>query len=110
MSISHEVLEDLSINYSFTDGNAACHETSFHGSLKELDCIPWDVVRSEYWNDQPDGKRKRNAEFLIQPYIDVKWISKIYVNNTGLKEKVAQILSKHNKKIPCDVDMRYFFP
>lgn len=70
--------------YLMTDGNAASHDTKFYSSASSLELLPWDVLRAGYWNDLPDGKRKRCAEVLVYPKIPPKFIVRIhcYSNST----------------------------
>ena len=73
-------------DFAFSDGNAGSNDTGFYYSLNNLDKIPWDVIRSHRWNDFEDGKRKRNAEFLIHPNIPVDRFWRIAVNNEDVKD------------------------
>ena len=62
-------------------------------------------------NGFADGKRIRNAEFLIHSNIEIKFISEFIVFNPELKIKFEKILEKKNIKIPVnkDLDFSYFF-
>lgn len=64
--------------YIFTDGNAASRNTRFFGNANDLYKLPWDVLNASYWNDYPDGKRKRCSEVLIHPMIHPEHIIKIH--------------------------------
>lgn len=49
----------------FTDGNAANGPTNFFNDVSRLADLDWDCIRSDYWNDFPDGVRIRCAEVLV---------------------------------------------
>jgi hypothetical protein len=97
------------INFAFSDGNAGSQKTKFHFSLKELDKIPWSVIRADSWVDIDDGKRKRNSEFLVFPKVRVKGIWKLIVNNKQLKTEIKSAVEQHDLKIEVNIDQRCFF-
>lgn len=79
IEISLLVLSDK--NFIYTDGNAASKNTNFFNDVENLSQVSWDVLHAAYWNDFPDGKRKRCAEVLIYPNIEPKYIAKIHCNS-----------------------------
>ena len=104
-----KLISDPKIAFAFTDGNAASDNTSPYYDLKKLGKLNWKAIHSEFWNDNVDGKRIRNSEFLIFPKIEIKYIFEFSVNNQKLKEKFENILIKNSIKIPVAVDERCFF-
>ena len=108
---SIKIISDLKKNFSFTDGNAASDLTKQYWNLKNLPKLKWDIILAESWADKEDGKRIRNAEFLIHSNIEIKFISEFIVLNSDLKIKFEKILEKKNIKIPVnkDLDFSYFF-
>lgn len=76
LEISPECLK--SQEFIFTDGNAASNSTCFFKEAVDLNKLPWDVIRSEYWSEFTDGKRKKCAEVLIHSYIEPKYIKSIH--------------------------------
>ncbi len=68
----------LECDYLITDGNASSLSTKFFDSLESLDKIPWDVINSENWSNYEDGKRKRCAEVLIYPKVELYHIIKVH--------------------------------
>ena len=108
---SIKIISDLKKNFAFTDGNAASDFTKQYWNLKNLPKLKWDIIHAESWADKEDGKRIRNAEFLIHNNIEIKFISEFIVVNTDLKIKFEKILEKKNIKIPVnkDLDFSFFF-
>ena len=106
---SQKLISDTSKEFAFTDGNAASGFTNSYHSLNNLAKLNWEVINSEFWTDKEDGKRIRNAEFLIYPKIEIKYIFEFSVNNQKLKEKFETILLKKSIKIPVTIDKRCFF-
>ncbi|MBF0241400.1 MAG: DUF4433 domain-containing protein [Desulfamplus sp.] len=96
--------------FAFTDGNAGSYNTIFFNDLKELSKIPWECINSHYWTDFIDGKRQRNAEFLIYPFITLDYISSFVVSNHDSFDYINKILHNNSiKNILVVVDFSYFF-
>lgn len=99
IEISLSALSDN--NFIFTDGNAAARNTNFYNETNDLDKLPWDVLNASYWNNFPDGKRKRCSEILIYPKIERKYIIKLhccsystlnYLSQFGIPVKISKNL------------------
>lgn len=94
--INAMILTDSKIEFTFTDGNAASKQTIFHRDLRDLSCLPWNVINADSWTEFEDGKRKRNSEFLIYPSISPIWFDGFIVNNEHSNNKLNEILLKNN--------------
>lgn len=87
--------------YVFTDGHATMALTSFYHDLKRLDRIDWPVMASTFWNDtleQPDRRRRRQAEFLVHEFVEFQHISHIGVCTSRVEAIVNQILQNISSK------------
>ena len=104
---SMKLLSDPDINFAFTDGNAANLNTKFFSNLEKLSELNWDIINGEYWNDKPDGKRIRNAEFLIYPQIKLKYIEYISCKHYKTLDKIRNVVG--DKFIKFNVDKTLFF-
>ena len=74
--------------FVFTDGHGVMVVTEFFDNLADLNRVDWQIMRSPYWGDtrdDPDRKRRRQAEFLV--YEGLRWnlISEIGVYNRGIE-------------------------
>ena len=107
--ISADILAEEDIEFAFSDGNAASKETSIFNDLNKLENIPWDVLKANYWNDFPDGKRKRNAEFLIFPRIGPEYFKRIIVYDSNLYSECNQLSRLLGYFIDIEIDKSYFF-
>ncbi|MFQ5688304.1 MAG: DarT ssDNA thymidine ADP-ribosyltransferase family protein [Candidatus Scalindua sp.] len=109
--IDAQVICDEKTAFAFTDGSAAAHHTKSYSSLFKLSEIPWNVVNADRWTELEDGRRKRNAEFLIYPRIEARYIIKFVVENFSSGKIVRKITSSNsfNKKIVRNA-ADYFFP
>jgi len=88
LEISCAVLDEQ--EFVFTDGNAASRTTKFYKSLDDLNNIPWDVINDDRWDYFDDGKRKRCAEFLIFPAVDIKYIRCLHFLNSSIANKYCK--------------------
>jgi hypothetical protein len=107
--ISADILAQDNIEFAFSDGNAASRETKIFNSLYKLKCIPWDVLKAGYWNDLPDGKRKRNSEFLIFPRIETKYFRRIVIRNPNLQNGCESLVQQAGLSLNVILDGSYFF-
>ena len=79
LDIGLEAVCDAGTEFAFSDGNCASQDTYIYNSLDDLKQIPWEVLRTEFWNEHEDGVRQRNAEFLIYPYVKPACIRRLVV-------------------------------
>lgn len=101
IEISLSVLLDN--NFIFTDGNAAARNTNFYKEANDLDKLPWDVLNASYWNNFPDGKRKRCSEILIYPKVEKKYITKLHCFSSSTFNYLSQF------SIPVEISENLFF-
>lgn len=90
-----EKIASFKLPFVYTDGHAIMFLSSFYNSLDDLDCIDWDVMHSEFWNDTvdyPDRKRKRQAEFLIHQALPLQYLTGIATYTTATKLKVEELV------------------
>jgi hypothetical protein len=76
----------------FTDGHAIMRLTNFYEDVAELDKLAWAVIRAPYWDEFPDGRRLRQAEFLVHGFVPWDQIQGIAVMTEAARRKVADIL------------------
>jgi hypothetical protein len=65
---SAQRIESEGLPFVFTDGHGTMALSDYFNDLNELDEVDWRIMKAKYWadtNDDPDRKRRRQAEFLI---------------------------------------------
>lgn len=90
------------LRWVFTEGHADMDYTDFFDDLKDLDKIDWKLMEARYWHDtdeDPDRKRRRQAEFLVHEFFPWKLVSYIGVYDYATAETVRKILQGDNPKI-----------
>ena len=88
----------LNIQYIFTDGHAYNHLSQFFNEEKDLKEIDWKAVNLVKWNDteeDPDRKRRKQAEFLIHRELQFSAIIGIAVYNENAKSRVLSKFAEH---------------
>jgi ssDNA thymidine ADP-ribosyltransferase DarT-like protein len=90
-----EAVKKAGLRWVFTEGHADMRFTDFFDDLKDLDKIDWDLMQSRYWNDtndDPDRKRRRQAEFLVHEFFPWELVSYIGVYDRSIAEKAGEII------------------
>lgn len=98
--------------FVFTDGHPTISYSNFYNDPADLIHIDWNIMKARYWHDtdqEPDRKRRRQAEFLV--YQTVSWASflGIGVINTNMKARVEEILSNAQQNIEVKVKTEWFY-
>ena len=90
------------LRWVFTEGHADMDYTDFFDDLRDLDKIDWKLMEARYWHDtdeDPDRKRRRQAEFLVHRFFPWKLVSYIGVYDQAAAETVRKVLGKANLEI-----------
>lgn len=90
--------------FVFTDGHGYHHLSQFFNREIDLKEVDWEIVKLVRWNDtedDPDRKRKKQAEFLIHKEVPISMIRVIVVYNQNAKANILAKLAEHN--IECNV-------
>ena len=98
-----EIIENK-LPFVFTDGHGTMALTEFYDQTSDLDQIDWDLMKSIFWNDteeDPDRKRRRQAEFLIHQECPATSLLGIGVKSDKMLEQVQAIpeVTKLNLKV-----------
>jgi hypothetical protein len=97
-----EAVQIAGLRWVFTEGHADMNFTDFFDDLKDLDKVDWPLMRAKYWNDtndDPDRKRRRQAEFLVHKFFPWELISYIGVYDRSIAETVGGIIEGGNPSI-----------
>ena len=90
------MVETMGLQAVFCDGHPLIEFSEFHADLKELPSfLDWDVLQDAWWNnspDDPDRKRRRQAEFLIRDFAPWSLVKFIGVKTADAAAKVEALL------------------
>lgn len=99
----------------YTDGNAATYNlTNFYNDPDRIEqMIDWEAVNAKYWSpaDDPDFKRRKQAEFLVKEQCAWELIETIGVLNNSIASRVDAIMvsvgAEHRPRIVVKEDWYY---
>ncbi len=99
-----EKIKENKSQYVFSDGHGYHLMSQFFNAENGLDEVDWDTVSLTQWNDtedDPDRKRRKQAEFLVYEQVPLSVIVGIGVYNEDAKTNILAKFAKHNFK--CNV-------
>jgi hypothetical protein len=97
--------------FVFCDGHSIMAISEFFGDLSRLERVDWDVMR-RYWmdtRDDPDRKRRRQAEFLVFGHCPWRLIQEIGVRDREMKAHVEAELRDAGHKPPVVVRREWYY-
>jgi hypothetical protein len=92
---STENVDRAGLQWVFTEGHADMVYTDFFEDFRHLDKVDWNLMKAKYWNDtddDPDRKRKRQAEFLVYQFFPWNLVSYIGVCDDSIADRVGEII------------------
>lgn len=110
---SVETLCALGKAYAFSDGHAEMTFSELSDEIQNLGTmVDWDVMRSEYWSDtaeQPDRKRRRQAEFLMHEFVPWTAIEQIGVIDKAVEATVQLALERVEHRPMVVVESAWYY-
>ncbi len=97
-----EKVKEFELPYVYFDGHGYHNFSQIYNSEDGLNDLDWNTINTRRWfdtEDDPDRKRRKQAEFLIHQEMPIEAIHVIGVNNLETKERVEGIRSKHESKL-----------
>lgn len=113
VSSVQRVQED-GLAFVFSDGHPTKAFSRTYDDISHLEEIDWGVMDAWYWNDtldDPDKKRRRQAEFLIHRALPWGSVEFLAVSSVSLKERLEKFLKEqwpHRIK-PVRVEAGWYF-
>lgn len=105
-------IQSKKIPFVFTDGHAIIEYTEFFDDVKDLGSIDWDVMNSQYWSDtdeDPDRKRRRQAEFLAFKSFPIHCVLEIGTYDSALQNEVLSIIKNEIDHVPVNRHREWYY-
>ena len=112
---SVECVQEAGLEFAFTDGHPVVTLSGFYNDVEDLEKVDWDVIRGTYWQDtkeQPDRRRRRQAEFLVHGAFPWDAVEYLAAKNKIVKERLEKHLSEAwpDRVKPVRVESGWYFP
>lgn len=104
--------QETAHQFVFTDGHATMSFSRFFTDVADLDQVDWAIMQSEYWNDtpeDPDRKRRRQAEFLVYNTVNWQAILGIGVIDARVEARVNALLAGQHVALPVRVRRQWYY-
>jgi hypothetical protein len=100
------------VPFTFTDGHGVMAMSEFFDDLRDLDAVDWDIMTARYWMDTPDDpdrKRRRQAEFLVYKSLPWSLIDEICVMNDNTQREVRSTLRDAPYQPPVNIRRAWYY-
>jgi hypothetical protein len=109
---STECVAQSSVEWCFTDGNAATGITKFYTDMTILDQLNWEYIDARIWKDNdshPDRKRQKQSEFLVYHFFPWSLVQSIGVYNQDMLSCIQNLFNQNNCIIPVSVETTWYY-
>lgn len=105
-------IKKANLPFVYTDGHGIMAMSDFYDDLDSLDEIDWAIMNARYWADtvdDPDRKRRRQAEFLIYRILPWPNIDAIVTMNETTKNQVRKNLNNAVYEPPINIKKNWYY-
>lgn len=98
--------------WCFTDGHAVEAMTDFFDQVEHLDRIDWDMIGVRIWRntpDDPDRKRRKQAEFLVHGSVPWHWFDCIGVIDQRRAQRVEEIIAEADHQPEVVIEPGWYY-
>lgn len=98
--------------YIFTDGHAYHSMSQFFNNETGLEEVDWEAVNLVHWQDtedDPDRKRRKQAELLVFRELPLTALVAVAVYNESVKKEVLTTFAKHHFSCPVLVKPNWYY-
>lgn len=107
-----QAVRDAGIDFFFTDGHGTMGYTTDYVGLARLGEVDWDVIPLRQWSNtvqDPDRKRRKQAEFLVHDVFPFELVQRIGVYSHTVKLQVEQVLEDLELEVPVSVEFDWYY-
>lgn len=98
--------------WCFTDGHAVMAMSGYYERLDDLNKVDWDLIGSWSWRDtdnDPDRKRRKQAEFLVHRSVPWGWIETLAVIDRNAAQRVTQALQTASYRPSVRIERKWYY-
>ncbi len=108
-----KLIEEAGLQFVFTDGHAGVFNTNFFNNLSDLIQVDLRATKARTWSlaEDPDFKRRKQAEFLIYQKCPWSCIEEVVVFNEKSLSRVMQIFSQFDDNLikPAQIISQWYY-
>lgn len=86
--------------------------TRIFDDLRDLATLDWITIRARSWADtanDPDRKRRKQAEFLVWRFFPWKLVRRVVVFDAAMQARVQSLLAAAGSSIPVDINRQWYY-
>ena len=99
--------------WAFTDGHAVMQPlTQYFDQLEDLQRLDWNAIRARNWADtpeDPDRKRRKQAEFLVHRFVPWSLVREVAVIDAAVQAKVGAALAAGAHQPAVAIRPRWYY-
>ena len=107
-----EWVEQNGSQYVFSDGHGYHKMSQFINDKSGLKEVDWSAVNRKTWadtEDDPDRKRRKQAEFLVYQEVPLSLIGSIIVYNNTVEALISAKLAERNLTCPVLIKPEWYY-
>ncbi|MBS9404798.1 DUF4433 domain-containing protein [Halomonas sp. TRM85114] len=107
-----QAVQAAGLGFVFTDGHGIMAITDFYDDPAQLDEVDWSLMGARFWadtNEDPDRKRRRQAELLVYERFPIDLIGGVGVVNQSKKAEAEVLLAEFGLTIPVAVKTGWYY-
>jgi hypothetical protein len=111
---SVEAVAKSDLTWCFTDGHGIEGLTDFYDSVADLERVDWNAVETWRWGGRwllqdPDVKRKKQAEFLVHARFPWEQIERIGVIDADMAATVSEIIASAQHQPRVTIERNWYY-
>jgi len=106
-----KIIEDQK-RFVFTDGHAYASFTMFFNDIRKTNNIDWNAVKLKRWHnteEDPDRKRRKQAEFFVHKSVNLESILAIVVYNQESYNYILNVLKEFNSTLRVIIKKDWYY-
>lgn len=107
-----EDIQRAGLGFVFSDGHAIMALTEFFTDLADLSMVDMALMKERYWHDSdddPDRKRRRQAEFLVHGALPLNLLRGIAVISADMQQRTQSLLAAHGVQLAVKTARDWYY-
>jgi len=100
------------VEYVFTDGHGYASMSNWFEDIDSLDFLDNEYIKRLRWentDEDPDRKRRKQAEFWIKQPLSIDLITGIATFNEVCNERLSELVNKYQRNITVKTKPNFYY-